>query len=147
MKTCTKCGLSQPLTEFNTTGPKRYSSNTCKSCQSKHRTDWTNKNWRNYFSRLVKSDRHKQVTADDCISIYEKQNGLCAITGIPLTRVAGQGRVYTNASMDRIETGGPYTVDNVRLVCYIVNVMRNDMQDNELLWWSKQITKGLEETQ
>lgn len=83
------------------------------------------------------------VTVDELVEIWEQQNGLCAVTKMPMTHQNGDGWIWTNASIDRIDNSVGYAKDNVRLVCTAVNIMRNKMTDEELLWWSKSIVDGL----
>ena len=140
---------------------------TCKTCTSvraairyKNKKDHiqeVNRQWREqqrqningnfelYFKRLVK--RVKTISVEDCLDLYQKQNGLCAISGIPLTCIVGDLGEHppTNASLDRIQhgtMGGAYTKDNIRLVCAMVNYMRLNQSDQELLWWCQQIVNN-----
>jgi len=166
-KICNVCEQSLPITEYHkrATGRSGHMT-TCKSCTSaraalrykekkqhilavgkkwreKQRTD-IHGNFELYFKRLVK--RVKTLSVEDCLDLYKKQNGLCAISGVPLTCIVGELGEHpkTNASLDRIvhgEVGGQYTKDNVRLVCAIVNYMRLNQSDEELLWWSHQIVQ------
>lgn len=166
-KECNVCKQSLPLTEFHKRASGRVGyMTTCKTCTSvraaiRYKEKKTHilevgKRWRDkqrqqihgnfelYFKRLVK--RVKTLTVEDCLDLYEKQKGLCALSGVPLTCLVGECGEHpkTNASLDRIvhgESGGQYTKDNVRLVCAIVNYMRLNQSDEELLWWSHQITQ------
>ncbi len=85
------------------------------------------------FSREMLRDPHK------LLEIYEQQNGLCALTGVPLTYQLGERRCWTNISIDRVEASRGYEHGNVRLVCLAANLMRNDMTDSELLSWAEKI--------
>lgn len=70
-----------------------------------------------------------------------KQKGLCAMSGIPLTCQLEQGKRFTtNASIDRIEAGGPYSPDNIQLVCAALNSFRKDTQLEEFFWFCEQVT-------
>jgi hypothetical protein len=53
--------------------------------------------------------------------LWEKQKGLCALTGIPMTYKFYEGRVNTNLSVDRIDSAKGYSKDNVQLVCMAAN--------------------------
>ena len=81
----------------------------------------------------------------EVLELLEQQKGKCALTGVKLTfqRINGI-RCLTNASIDRIETGGPYTKENVRLVCAVVNNMRWTLADEELKYWCKLILNPVE---
>ena len=97
-----------------------------------------------YFSKLIsKRQRHLTISVEDCLDLWDKQRGLCAITGIPMTVIRGEGRVTTNASLDRIQEGGSYSKGNIRLTCVMVNLMRLDNTDNDFLWWCKKIIDGI----
>lgn len=167
-KICNVCEQSLPVTEYHkrSTGRIGYMT-TCKTCTSvraslrykekKEHIQEIGRKWREkkreeihgnfelYFKRLVK--RVKTLSAEDCLDLYKQQNGLCAISGVPLTCIVGELGEHpkTNASLDRIvhgENGGKYTKENVRLVCAIVNYMRLNQSDEELLWWSQQIVQN-----
>ena len=59
----------------------------------------------------------------------------CAVTGIKLTYDwNGEGRTNPWApSVDRIESTGGYTMDNVRVVCWAYNMAKNDWADDVVL--------------
>ena len=168
MPICNVCRIDQPAESFHkrSSGRKGHMT-TCKTCTSvkaalrykekKESIQEVGRQWREkqrqaihgnfelYFKRLVK--RVKTVSVEDCLDLYEKQKGLCAISGVPLTCIVGDLGEHppTNASLDRIQhgaNGGTYTKDNLRLVCAIVNYMRLNQSDEELLWWSQQITNN-----
>ena len=98
-------------------------------------------NWRRYFARLVgRCHERENITVEDLLKLFEKQDGKCSLTNLDLTCVLKKGtRNYTNASLDRIIPGGPYDITNVRLVCWRVNWMRSNMSDEELKYWCKKI--------
>lgn len=84
--------------------------------------------------------RSATISFEELYNIYLKQEGRCALTGVPLTWKLEKGvTTWTNLSLDRIVPGGPYTAENIRLVCRIVNVMRHTLEDAELLSWCKLI--------
>lgn len=74
--------------------------------------------------------------------IWDDQNGLCAISGIPMTYISGLGKVPTNVSIDRIDCKKPYIKDNVRLTCVSVNIMRGILTDEQLLEMCNKIIKN-----
>ena len=88
------------------------------------------------------------LTIEDLEILYKKQNGLCAISGVPMSyyhQVGIKGHVpdecLTNISIDRIDNNLGYELSNIQLVCYIVNVMKSTMTSNQLEWWCEQIIK------
>jgi hypothetical protein len=57
--------------------------------------------------------------------LYEKQNGKCAISGMPLELQTGTGKPNPNkCSVDRIDSNRGYNHRNVWLVCWWVNQMK-----------------------
>lgn len=78
------------------------------------------------------------------LDLYESQKGFCAISGVEMTYLAGDGRRYTNISIDRIDSSKGYLRDNVQFVCDIVNVMKQQLTKNELLLWCNKIIKHSE---
>lgn len=87
-------------------------------------------NWKRYLSRLQYAAGRKRdnLTRDQLLDLLSKQNYKCAISGLDLTCQLEKGkRFWQNASVDRIDAGGPYTIDNVQLVCKAVNSWRSDL--------------------
>jgi len=87
-------------------------------------------NWPRYLSRLLYAAGRKRdkLSREDLLVIISLQDYKCAISGLPLTCNLENGtKFWSNASVDRINAGGPYTPDNVQLVCRAVNSWRSDM--------------------
>jgi len=53
----------------------------------------------------------------------------CAATGLSFDLRAGVGRPPFGPSLDRIVPGGPYTKDNVQVVCWVHNAARGNWGD------------------
>jgi hypothetical protein len=131
-----KCIFCQA--EFVPKSPKRL------FCCTAHR-DFYNKgkDWSSYYKNLLlhsKSDRG-ELDAAFLVEMHENQGGRCALSGVELTKITGQKSVPTNASLDRIRPGEPYTRDNVRLLCTFVNSFRGNLSDEALVWWCGEIVK------
>lgn len=61
-------------------------------------------------------------------TLYEKQNGKCAITGVPLELEIGTNKPNPNkCSLDRIDSSRGYNHRNVWFVAWWVNAMKSDM--------------------
>jgi len=56
-----------------------------------------------------------------------------------MTYIAGSGRVNTNISIDRIDSSVGYVRGNVQFVCDVVNRMKQELLQEELLLWCKRI--------
>jgi hypothetical protein len=99
-------------------------------------TKWANGHWGNFFKQLLAVNTARlKLTQDDLIDVLMKQNRRCALTGQFLTCIRGQGFVATNASIDRIIPGGPYTLENIQLVCAAVNQWRGVLPIEEFIRW------------
>lgn len=99
-------------------------------------------NWERYFSRLLqKSFRRGRLTRDDLLLQLKKQEGKCALSGIPLTCQLEVGKRFkTNASIDRIIAGEDYSPENIQLVCSALNSWRGDTDLNEFIWFCEQVS-------
>jgi len=85
--------------------------------------------WKRYCSRLLYYGGRKRdlLTQETLLKKLEEQNYKCALSGLPLTCTLEKGvKTGTNASVDRIEAGGPYTEDNIQMVCRSLNHWRAD---------------------
>lgn len=114
------------------TGRKRRE-RTCKVCRTGERLA-RGKSLQGFLRRKVsqlRSSRKKQgvhfhLTWEDCVDLYKEQEGKCALSGIVLEYGTPHLNKWdsNNISIDRIDTDGPYSKDNVQLVCASINFMR-----------------------
>ena len=105
-------------------------------------------NWRRYLGNLTKQPlrRNCGLTVDHLIDVLEKQGYRCALSGEPLTCFREKGIIFrTNASIDRIDPKGPYTEDNIQLVCVAVNKFRIDMDVQEYIDWCRKVAEHAKE--
>lgn len=98
-------------------------------------------NWQKYITRLInRSHQRDQLKVSDILELLEKQNYLCALSGIPLTCTLERGKKFkTNLSLDRIDAGGPYIKENIQLVCAALNSWRSDTDLAEFIWFCKKV--------
>ena len=81
-----------------------------------------------------------EISPEDVIALWEKQDGRCAISGVYLTHhVDGSGKKEYNASIDRICGDKGYTINNIQLVCYRINIMKHTLSEDMFYWWVKTI--------
>lgn len=144
---CKGCGSLFPPTSVR----QVYCDRSCRSSffggTTKEQYSRISGKWPAYFNRLrhLAGSRHRhkfvnrsQLTVAFLLSLLEKQKGVCALSGERLTCELKQGvRYRTNASVDRIDSNKGYSSDNVRLVCTVVNVMRQDLDDASFRLWCK----------
>lgn len=84
------------------------------------------KNPENFIKALLShKHRREQLSLSYLMGLFSKQGGKCSLTGRDMTNITGKGKVYTNISIDRIDSDKGYVEGNVQLVCYDVNIMKN----------------------
>ena len=151
-KNCTHCGVVQPISSFYTTGRRvdgspKYNS-WCKGCISEKQASYHKRTWgedklkytafkrtksvRSYLQYLRSKAQQRRkgeevISLDALELLWSTQQGLCALTGWPMTMELANGVVPTNCSLDRVDSGSGYVVGNVQLVCRAANVAKSDM--------------------
>lgn len=72
------------------------------------------------------------LVSNDLLSLYNKQNGLCYYTGIPMSLVSTEAwkrkkqADFDILSVDRLDCNGPYSSENIVLCCTAINRMRGN---------------------
>lgn len=104
---------------------------------------YLNGNAEAYIRHLCAKPGRKGLAAY-MLEMYHKQQGLCAITGVPMTFVkeVGAAKCHTNLSIDQITASGGYVKGNIQLVCAVVNTMKWTLTETELRWWCERILSG-----
>lgn len=74
------------------------------------------------------------LTENELETVIRLSNGRCALTGIPL-ELATAARHPFKLSIDRIDAKGPYRFDNLRVVCFSVNVAIGE--------WGEQVLEAI----
>ncbi len=95
------------------------------------------------------------ITSNNFLDLYQDSGGICNLTGIKLTSIIMPKRVgffkisrkkrgpirrketYNNMSFDRIDSSKNYTINNIQLVCSIVNIMKGEMSMETFLDFCK----------
>lgn len=82
------------------------------------------------------------------MTLWEKQRGRCALTGIPMTWLASRrediGNGYglgRNVSVDRIDSARGYVKGNLRLICSQLNYMRGSLEDPDFVLWCELVVR------
>lgn len=132
-KSCGRCGKT-----FKAKPAETYCSAECRK-QSKREANGTLE--RQIKRLLLIRQRYRTVTFEDVMGIYERQGGLCALTGQPLTHVLGKRKVLTNLSLDRVDSTKGYEASNIQLTCVAANLMKRELPQDLFLEWCRKIVK------
>jgi predicted nucleic acid-binding Zn ribbon protein len=101
-----------------------------------------NNNWEAYFKHLLSKKQGANLTVEQLVNMLNKQKHGCALTGIPLTCIRKRGTIIqTNASIDRINAGMEYNINNIQLVCRAINSFRGNMEVDEFILWCNEVTE------
>ncbi len=73
------------------------------------------------------------ISKEFAYNLFLEQNGKCAISGVDIILLWDTG--HRTASLDRINSLGHYTEDNVQWVHRDINLMKMAMTDEELIKW------------
>lgn len=159
---CLVCHGEKPLGEFYSNGcfadgVKKYRTR-CKQCvlskMASEAQHWVRKKAekrslspKNFISGILNhAAKRKQHLGFDIdlgylLQLYSSQDGRCAVSGVKMTYSAGKGRVYTNISLDRIDSAKGYIRGNVQFVCDLVNRMKSDLEQSAFIDWCKTIVR------
>lgn len=148
---CHICGEYKEPSEFTYAGANKYTLRQnkecrCNSCKLEQRkaaiATYDNDvklekvlqaRWLAAKSRAIDKSIPFTITKEDLLTVWKAQNGKCAISGLDMTYELGEGRIYTNVSIDQIMPSKGYTIDNIQLVCMAVNQLKSDLDMDTIL--------------
>jgi hypothetical protein len=96
------------------------------------------KNWRGYgnissalYSRYkygaIRRSHKFDLQIEDLWNVFLKQKGLCALSGIPIYFHKTRNLNENTASLDRINSDGDYTIDNIQWIYKDLNFMKHKL--------------------
>lgn len=148
---CKVCKKKLPLDRFYLEprmGGKSAPRAKCKTCTQQRLRDASSLTYQAFLTKVYSGAKHVrkktgftwEITVQDVVDLWEEQNGRCAVSNLIMTHHRdGTGHKDFNASIDRINPTLGYTPENIRLVCYAVNIMRHRMDEAEFYFWIKSI--------
>jgi hypothetical protein len=91
--------------------------------------------WRNLSTsnRLRKKNIEFNLTIEEAEAKFIEQEYKCALSGMPISFLD------KTASLDRIDSSKNYCIDNIQWVHKTVNKMKTDLDQEEFLYFCKQI--------
>jgi hypothetical protein len=136
---CVECGVEKKEDEYPSKQSKKKTG-CCKACIQQHRKKYesTKEGFKMTMLEGARKTAKKRLakqriacgvmtlTFDHLNELEKKQEGKCALSGIQM--VWRRGTPY-QASIDRICCAEGYTIENVRLVCWIVNNSLSDFAE------------------
>ena len=145
---CFICGEWLTSDNFDQAGGNKYQyrdglDKRCHNCKIKQnkeaRTNYSEERrlekilqdrWLNARDRAKSKKRLFDISKEDLMDLWNKQEGKCAISKIPMTFNIDSGRNPYNVSIDQINPSQGYTKDNIQLVCMCVNQLKSDFDMN-----------------
>jgi hypothetical protein len=76
-----------------------------------------------------------RISIQEAWTLFKKQNGKCAFSGIDIYFGKRVTKDETTASLDRKDSSKGYTLDNVQWVHKEINRMKGQLSDTELRTW------------
>lgn len=157
---CRRCSRTLPDDQFGQVGSiwrgMRYVVALhpfCWKCREQLKGEWAShplytpaldRFWDGRFQQLRAGARSREIFVgiekDDVLGLFLKQEGKCALSGVPLDyRSRGGGPLRKRAiyapSVDRIDSSGNYVLNNIQIVAEIVNIMKSTLSSSEFLKW------------
>jgi hypothetical protein len=97
---------------------------------------------RNSIGRDSKKNNICTLTTDQIIDLYNKQDGKCKLTNLPL---ACYKHPCFSCSIDRIDNKFGHNIDNIQLVLKCINIAKSLFSNEQTLLWLKQIKDNYHE--
>lgn len=150
-KACCTCKEKLPLTDFNAS-VKTWDglASQCRKCAAAHhkakylqyekRLDW-NRWLRTVNANAARRGIRCDLTVDDIRALYDRQQGRCWYSGRPLSFTQGDP---DRVSLDRVDSAGHYTTNNVVLCSVVINKMKQHLSVAEFHLRVTEVAQHLE---
>lgn len=84
-----------------------------------------------------------EITIEQIWDLFLKQNRKCALTGRELTMIdSNSQKIRSTASLDRIDSSGDYTIDNVWWIHKNINLMKMNLSLDQILNIAKLVSEN-----
>jgi len=143
-KTCFVCGISKLYSDFYN---RR---NDCKKCvidrSARNSISYVPLHERDIISRFKNlctkarlRTKEFNLIDTDLLDLWNKQDGRCAYTKLPLLATANQ---FNTVSLDRVDSSKGYVVGNIQLVCSAINKMKQEYTEEMFLLFCLLVTQN-----
>ena len=146
-KICSMCGITKTINNFHWKVFNLRLSAECSACAIERDNVRYSASIHAYVKMLIKNKisdckrgkRNKFISLnhDTFFKIweqqYEKFGSICPYSGIEMTHQRGEGKIGTNASIDRFDSSLGYIPGNVVFCTNLTNSMKLDMDFEEFL--------------
>ena len=95
--------------------------------------------FRRYLAKAKSRYKECDITLDDLLEQWEKQEGICVYSGVKLNHTQN-GDSITTASLDRIDSKKGYIKNNIQFISIACNYAKNNMTHEEMLTFCKLIS-------
>ena len=100
----------------------------------------------NSKQRAKKIGKDNDLTIEFLCALWSEQDGMCAVSGRELSLETGESRIKSDlVSIDRINSDGDYTQDNVWLVVSTINYAKGIQTYEEFVAMCKQVVENYNE--
>ena len=156
MKTCSVCAEEKQTQEFRFRTDTNKLRSFCLKCESgiRHTTYLATKPYRlnkaqkdresDPVKKILKQAKQTAISKKLEFNITEEDiviPEICKYLGIPLTNIQGQGVVWSNCSIDRIDSSKGYIKGNVEIISRKANTMKTMATKEELVVFAKNVLK------
>ena len=146
-----KLGITNICKECAKVASRKYYVNNSKDIKKRvtcYSDSYIPKHSRDIDSRLKNlctnaRNRNKEfcLVDQDIFDLWEKQDGQCAYSKLPLVALTNQ---FNTVSLDRIDSSVGYVVNNIQLVCAAINKMKQEYTQEVFLMFCHLVTKNNE---
>lgn len=131
--------------EYRLSYDKQYYANNKEKISVKNQKRYTNLTLDDKFDQLVKTAGKRKnkkcfITVEHLHDVWQRQEGLCVYTKLPLT---SEGHQLNTVSLDRVDSSKDYTVDNIQLVCVPINRMKLDYTEDQFIELCRLVTHNV----
>lgn len=168
---CTNC--NKTITNVNVGDIMRFKSQGCLACRKKINDTKKTKIYfdNTYIHSFIKCSENKvykgmllsvfnkmkrgaearsmpfNISIIDVAKQFEKQKGICSLSGLPLKLRTYTNDITATASLDRIDNNKGYLKNNIQWIHKEINFMKGSLQENRFIELCKHIAKNKKHAQ